>query len=382
MMDVLVIGGGPAGIAVAERIARAGPRVMLVEASRSRTNPRLGQILSPVARPLLSSLGISDRIGPQGHTAVLGVLSRWGNGTPVSNDCYFSPYGHGWSLDRGRFDRASAAAAASAGVQIVRDAQVRWLANHDGHWHSTILSGGSAARIEARFVMDATGRRASVARALGVPEIRYDRLMSLVGTFEAATGIVESRLVLEAVQEGWWYATPAAGGRIVAAYFTDADILKRCRRSRGGRRPLSATWDKLMRATEDVRRYVSGMSRIGLEAFDCSTRRLACATGERWFAVGDACMSLDPLSAQGLLTALSSGLRASDCVLSILQGNGGAAELYVDWLDKLFSDYMRDRQYHYCREERWSEYEFWLRRQGRHFDPLCWWQLQEAKSAS
>ncbi|MEX0758690.1 MAG: FAD-dependent oxidoreductase, partial [Tistlia sp.] len=59
--DVLVIGGGPGGSAVATFLAQAGLEVVLVEKD---THPRfhIGESLLPHSLPILARLGVLDRV--------------------------------------------------------------------------------------------------------------------------------------------------------------------------------------------------------------------------------------------------------------------------------------------------------------------------------
>ena len=56
-LDVLVIGGGPAGSACAIRLARGGARVAIVEASEF-SRFRIGETIAPSVRPLLAQFGV------------------------------------------------------------------------------------------------------------------------------------------------------------------------------------------------------------------------------------------------------------------------------------------------------------------------------------
>ena len=54
-----------------------------------------------------------------------------------------------------------------------------------------------------------------------------DRLVALV-RFAPVNSINEPRTLIEACQDGWWYAAPLPQNRVVAAWFTDADVRVAC----------------------------------------------------------------------------------------------------------------------------------------------------------
>jgi flavin-dependent dehydrogenase len=86
--------------------------------------------------------------------------------------------------------------------------------------------------------------------------------------------------------------------------------------------------------------------------------------GEGWIAAGDAATAFDPLSSQGILTALYSGLRAGETVDACLRGDGGAAEAFGRQTDALYAAYLRNRVLFYAAEGRWATRPFWSRRHG------------------
>ena len=76
----------------------------------------------------------------------------------------------------------------------------------------------------SRAVGDATGRHLQwLARRLGAKRHRMDRLVALV-RFAPVNSINEPRTLIEACQDGWWYAAALPQNRVVAAWFTDADV--------------------------------------------------------------------------------------------------------------------------------------------------------------
>ena len=61
---------------------------------------------------------------------------------------------------------------------------------------------------------------------------------------------------------------------------------------------------------------------------DASSAILTHAAGEGWIAVGDAAVSFDPVTAQGLANALSSALVAAGAILSTRGLDGDACRIY------------------------------------------------------
>ena len=100
--EVLILGGGPAGAIAALNLAPMR-RVVLVE-RREQPAPRIGEALPPAARRLLTDMGLIDEFVAQGHAPCYGNRSIWGQIAPAETDFVRDPDGHGWHLDRARFD--------------------------------------------------------------------------------------------------------------------------------------------------------------------------------------------------------------------------------------------------------------------------------------
>jgi len=98
------------------------------------------------------------------------------------------------------------------------------------------------------------------------------------------------------------------------------------------------------------------------QGVDASSGRLDQCTGANWLAVGDAAVSFDPLSSQGIANALYTGMRAGQSISATLNGKAGALEAYAAHLGEIYQAYLQNRRYFYTLETRWTDYPFWQRR--------------------
>lgn len=359
-LPVVVIGGGPAGATAALVLARAGQRVILLDAGGSAASP--GESLPPAARPLLRDLGWLPAVTSAGHLRSVGTRALWGQATPAMTDHLFDPNGEGWLLDRRRFERDLRAGAAAAGVEVHCHAFVRAVERAGDAWQVEVrVNGTTKEQLTAQWLVDASGRRALVARAAGAIRQRDDRQMAYHARFTgpAATEDDDGCTTVEAVAEGWWYTLRVPGNCRVAAYITDADNPQRSllRSSEGFRQALHAT--------SLVRFYLEGHEIQGPPRLtEAGGAWLEPPAGARWTAVGDAALAFDPLSSQGLLTALYTGLRGGECVLASLHGDPQPArQHYIERLQTIRKAYLEHRALSYASEQRWRESSFWARRQ-------------------
>ena len=85
-------------------------------------------------------------------------------------------------------------------------------------------------------------------------------------------------------------------------------------------------------------------------------------TGDSWLAAGDAALSFDPLSSQGLFHALYTGLASAEAADRALSGDGSALSVYAASLAEIDAAYRRNLTACYGLERRWPDQEFWRRR--------------------
>lgn len=356
--DVVIAGGGPAGCAAALALRAHAPglSVALIEAS-SYEDGRVGETLPPPALDVLEHLGVGDAFRAQDHHPAYGTAAAWGSPVPHENEFLLRVRQVGWHLDRAAFDRLLADQAEARGVRVLRATRVLDAVRMDGGW-GLPLSTGDALR--ARFVVDATGARAALARRCGDARHRaVDRLAGFVRFVRQPAGGGAPHTLVEAFADGWWYTAPLPGGRRVVACMTDTDL------ARGLRLEDDDAWDALLPVTAPrVSESLAGSTADGeMVVRAARSRRLDPVAGDGWLAAGDAASTFDPLSSQGMLKALRSGIYAAYAAGDLLaRGEDAGIRRYAAFVRREFDAYLRTRDRYYADERRWSDREFWRRR--------------------
>jgi len=337
---ILIVGGGPAGTVLAGRLARQGHAVTLVGAPRAAA----WEGLSPRVVEALRRAGCAHAAEAAGVPARR--LAHWNGATSEHNEEYV--------LARAAFDAALRRDAQDAGVTVVAASVARlgrdgplWVARDAG---GEILGSG-------RFLVEARGRRAPAAGRVvaGGP-----RTVAVVRSYRGAS---PERPVSAAASfpDGWaWMAAFPDGTRVVQ-FLLAADAVP----MRAG---LIALHEELMRAVPEAAAWVAGATPV-----DSATTRDATATlrGDLaevdYLRVGDAAVTIDPLSGNGVFEALRGAFAASAAVGTLLASPGElplVRRFVEERASALFHHAAEIGRAFYRGETRWTDRPFWRERTG------------------
>ena len=353
--DVTIVGGGPGGSATAISLLAHAPAlsVTLIEASHYEA-PRIGESLPPLTRSILEPLNLWDAFSALGARESFGTTAVWGEATSSDNEFIFMPANTGWQLDRTSFDAMLADEARKRGAVLMLGTSLRDAQRIDDGWRLGLSNG---CQLSTRFVVDATGGSASFGRRAGARFVDLDRLVGISRVFECDWS--DSRLRVEAVAHGWWYTAGLPNGKRITCCVTDADLAQRLKLRE------TDVWQRQL-ATASTVANVTNVSRScgSITVRSTNSRLLDPVVGDGWLAVGDAASRFDPLSSQGILKALRSGIFASYAIGDwLVRGDASGLRRYQRYVTEEFQSYSQTRLKYYRQEQRWPESEFWRRRQ-------------------
>ncbi len=362
MYDVAIAGGGPAGCAAALALAheRRDLRIAVIEPS-AFDGWRIGETLAPGGCQILEGLGCWERVRRAGVLESHGTSALWGSDERHDNEYVFSARGNAWHLDRARFDAELTLCAEERGVDMLRAARfVEAWRTPDDAWSLAIHRNGERSTIGARVVVDATGRAACFASRQGAGRIVDDRLTGVAAMFRAPAGerVRDATTLVEAQRDGWWYSASIPGDRIVAAWMSDADLIRR-ERLHDCARVLA----HVNGAPHTSARLTGFTAEGGVGIWSARSQRLREVCGDGWIAAGDAASAFDPLSSAGVLKALYGGKLAAFAVLDLLRGEPSGMQRYRAYVEREYDEYLGTRGWFYAQERRWPDAPFWSRRQ-------------------
>ncbi|MGY0713480.1 hypothetical protein ACW7BG_23930, partial [Azospirillum argentinense] len=246
----------------------------------------------------------------------------------------------------------------------------------EGGWTVGLRDAAGRRSLTARVVVDAGGRRAPLATALGARRRRLDRLIALAvdvaveacPTGEPAGRGFRGRSFVEAVEIGWWYAAVLPGGRAIVTLMTDDDIARAA--GLAGADAFRSAWAATARLRDLVPPPEDALGAGAAPAvFSAASQHVDRAVGAGWIAVGDALIGFDPLTSSGIAGALDDALAATDTILRWFSGDGAAARAaaigYARRAEDTLRRYLAERTRHYTAGGRWPDAPFWSRRAAR-----------------
>lgn len=353
--DVVVIGGGPAGAAVARGLALRGRDVVLLEATAFDA-PRFGETIAPEGNPLLRELGVWDAFAASNALESPGTISAWGSPIPSETDFLRNRHGPGWHVDRNVFDALLCRAAAEAGVQVRTLTRVLRCKRAGGSWRVGTSAGDE---LRARFVIDASGRNGT-RLADNDGRVPHDALIAIFLRLVHDDGLpADLRTLVESVADGWWYWAPVPSGETVAVFLTDPGLYT----TEGVVLGEQLDHARLIRARIGRARIAS------FHVVHVPSSLRAHPVGDSYAAAGDAAASFDPVSGYGITKALDDARVLAGAVGSALNADPLPLRAYADRVRSAFAAYTVQRAEYYALERRWPEHTFWKKRVAAASEP-------------
>lgn len=334
--SVAIVGGGPAGAALAIRLAQLGRDVVVLERSANWHWRACGVFTSPATVNALRRVGLTTTDLAEVARPIPAMRVETARGTR-----FRLTYGDDGSLtspavglDRSRLDPLLLARARTAGAIVRQTSTVREAAL-DQTPARLELADGSV--VEADVVVGADGLHSVVARAAGVD--RPARLGSRTGlTFHvseppgARDRPRDARMIL--FEDGYVGLAPVPGGRVNVgivlggrwrarlhqdgAAAVVAEVLRAIPPATEDDDPVD--WTTVAGAPGAICDEIEGAAPVG--------HRVARRSGPNWLLAGDAAGFLDPFTGEGLHRALVSAELAASAIQRHLAGEADALAAY------------------------------------------------------
>lgn len=350
--DVVIVGAGPAGAVAARGLSLCGKQVVLLDASQA-SRQKIGESLPGAARPMLNKLGLLPWVENSASLMNKGNLSSWGDNRLTETDFIRDPYGCGWHLDRQHFEHNLRNAAVDSGTTLLRE-RLFSITENDKEMH---IQAGKF-NISTPWVINACGSSPFVTTQLGAVR-QKDAPLFAIYTWYQSDG-PDTRSIVEAAPCGWWYTAGLPDGKRVLAFFTLPEYAKNLLRNK--HHFISA-----LKATTYIAQLPlqENIATSQLYITEATAGYLGQAVSSHWIAVGDAAVSFDPLSSQGIYNAIYTGLRGAEAVNAVLNDNDRSLLFqYGERIKSIRDAYRQEVSQYYRQEQRWSEQLFWKTHQA------------------
>src|SRR3954451_7012931 len=333
-VDVVVIGGGPAGSTVSTLLSQQGVRVRLFERDRF---PRfhIGESLIPETYWVFQRLKMLDKMKASPFVKKYSVQFVNAEGK-VSAPFYFhdnKPHecSQTWQVIRSEFDLMMLQNAEEQGVEVHQGARVLEVLFEGDRAVGVRVQkeGGQPEEVRAQVVVDASGQSTMLQNRFKLrvwdPILNKGAIWTYwrgayrdTGRDEGATLVVQTTN-----RKGWFWYIPQHDDTVSVGVVAPFDYLFK------GRGSHEQTYDEEVEACPAIKQRVSGARRAtGYFATKDYSYRARQVAGDGWVLVGDAFGFLDPLYSSGVLLALESGEMAADAIAEgLAKGDVSAVQL-------------------------------------------------------
>jgi 1H-pyrrole-2-carbonyl-[peptidyl-carrier protein] chlorinase len=326
MQDVVIMGGGPAGLTLGCYLVKAGVPCLIIERGH-HPRPHVGESLMPATIRVLREIGFQEAVETAGFPRSGGVVYHPQMGSDVSLAYGDFPQDeieqdYTYHVDRARFDMLLMKHAESLGCRIIEGVTVDQVTfDEEGTATGVVASlGGQKVEIPARIVVDAAGRSTRLGRQLGLrrdhPVLDQFALHTWCVDVDRGPVPTESYTHVYFLPEvrGWAWMTPVDEDITSVGLVASRDAYTRSGLD------IEEFFVTSMLGSRKLARAMIRAERINdLKGEANYSYGLDQVCGDGWLAIGDAARFIDPIFSSGVSVAMHSARLAARTIEAALK---------------------------------------------------------------
>jgi menaquinone-9 beta-reductase len=347
--DVLIIGGGPGGLAAGVALATCGLRVLLCERQRLPADQLCGEGLMPGGVVSLQQLGVASHLREADYHPFTGIRYHSPRGRSAAAEFAEGP---GWGMRRSCL---SAALLARTGdypnLTIWDEVSAKPVERHQDY----LLASAGARQVRARLLIGADGRNSTVRRWARLEGRSWHRRWGAGRHFQLRPWSNKVEVYWGAGLEA--YVTPCGRDCVGVVFLWDS---RRFQPARAG----PELFGSFLQAFPSLEAKLAGAEALDAQRATGPLHRAATApVADGVLLLGDAAGYLDALTGEGLSLALAQARVLTRCVAPRLRESTGL--LAASDLNEYATAYRRIVRPYY----RITRLALWL---GQHKQALEW----------
>lgn len=316
IQSIAIVGGGPAGAALATHLHRAGRTVAIFDTGR-RPPLVVGESLVPALIPLLQELGVEQEVaavstykpGATFYTTpekeVSFFFNRAGRGAPT----------YAYNVPRADFDAIILKNAVAQGVTLI-PRQAGFVSSEDvenlAFNEETLAAWRDRTGLERPdLIVDASGRNRTIAKLLKIPSWEGSRKdAALFAHIRSTETLHEGHIHINRLKRGWSWRIPLPGC-VSVGIVMPRDALSEYGSS------AEEQYERLLQEEPVLRTYIHNAERL-TPVMKYTNYQMAAErwTGSSWALLGDAGGFIDPIFSSGLLLALEGASELSKAIIA------------------------------------------------------------------
>jgi geranylgeranyl reductase family protein len=319
LVDVLVVGAGPAGAASAALLARQGLDVLAIDRAEFPREKPCSEYMSPEAVRILDHLGALPTLQAAGAVPTEGTDVHAALGNALSGRFAQAdvapPRPSGLAIARRVLDATLVDTARAAGAEIAERTMLESLIVERGAIRGAVVRDpGGRREIRARCVIGADGLRSRVARGIGRRRHGWLRRMAFVAHVADVPGLARSA-EMHVGRRGYVGLNPIGHGVVnVALVLPAADAAEAAGRARDF---FFERLEQFAGVRGRVRRHALVRDVLVTGPFAATSTRV---TADGALLVGDAADFFDPFTGEGICSALRGAELAAAHLPAALDG--------------------------------------------------------------